>query len=416
MNLKVTPISALESTNTTVKPLSLKDCNVVLHHCIDDIDTIAWSQAAPTDNIFLQLDYLKILEQNPPKGMEFCYLLFYKQEQPIGVALCQIQFFKADQNIRDEKSGDKPPCFFTTIARYLKGLVARNAEFNVLINGNLLLTGEHGFHFKQAQLPDSDCIQVLDEALKFALGELNKKGKKLSGILLKEFYESNRSYSESFAKNLAFNEFTVQPNMIMAVRPEWNTFEDYMASMTSKYRVRTKRAFKKGKPFVKRELNEVEIEANLDRLYELYEGIAENSGFNMVNLNRRYLLELKRTFPEGFQITGYYLEDKLVGYYTTILNHHELEAHFLGFDQSLNRDYQIYLNILYDIVKKGIEHQAEKIVFARTAMEIKSSVGAEAEEMYCYLRHKNAFSNKFVKPILQYLRPDHEWEARHPFK
>jgi hypothetical protein len=415
MNLKATPISTLETTNPTSKTLSLKDYKVVLYHGINSINAQDWIKAAPTDNLFLHLDYLQVLEENPPKGMEFCYLLFYKAQEPIGIAQCQIQFFKADQNIRDNND-EKAPCFFTTITRYLKDLVAKKAEFNVLINGNLLLTGEHGFHFKTDHISEEDCIQVLDEALNYALSELNNKGKKLSGILLKEFYESNRSYSETFSKNLAFNEFTVQPNMIMDVRPDWKSYEDYLDSMTSKYRVRAKRASKKGKPFVKRPLNDEEIEASLDRLYELYEGIAENSGFNMVNLNRHYLLELKRTFPERFKMTGYYLDNQLVGYYTTMLNDHELEAHFLGFDQSLNRDYQIYLNILYDIVNEGIESRVKKIIFARTAMEIKSSVGAIAEEMYCYLRHKNAFSNKFVRPILEYLRPDHEWQPRHPFK
>lgn len=416
MNSKATPVTILEKFTPFGKLLSLKGTSVVLYHSVEAIDPQQWALAAPPDNLFLQLDYLSVLEKNPPKGMQFCYLLFYKDEHPVGVALCQIQFFKADRNIHQKEDDKKTPCFFTTFARFIKGLVASRAEFNVLINGNLLLTGEHGSYFNPELIASKDSIFVLDEALNHALHQLDRKGRRLSGTLLKDFYEKHRSFSSEFAKKLSFNEFTVQPNMVMPMRPEWKTFEDYMASMQSKYRVRTKRAFKKGKDFEKVPFDAAMIESNLDQLYALYESIAENSGFNMVNLNKNYLLALKQQFPEKFQLTGYYLDGKLVGFYTTFLNNHELEAHFLGFDQSLNRNYQIYLNILYDIVKEGIFQQVEEIIFARTALEIKSSVGAVAQEMYCYLRHKNSFTNNFVKPILEYLRPKEDWQARSPFK
>lgn len=415
MNHKASAIKTLESSIPFGKLLSVKGYTVVLNFSVAEISKADWKLAAPKHNLFLQLEYLSVVEKNPPKGMQFCYLLFYKENLPVGVALGQIQYFKADRNI-NQKEENKPPCFFSTFARFIKGMVASKAEFNVLIIGNLLLTGEHGTYINKAKVSDKEAIHLLDEALQYTHTELDKKGNKLSGTLLKEFYERNRKFSAEFAKKLTFNEFTVQPNMVMQIRPGWQSFEDYLEAMSSKYRVRAKRAFKKGAEFEKVSFDSKMIESNQDRLYELYEGIAEDSGFNMVNLNKNYLLALKKQFPDKFKLIGYYLKGKLVGYFTTFLNGDELEAHFLGFDQSLNKDFQIYLNMLYDIIKEGIQQQVKEIIFARTAMEIKSSVGAVAEEMYCYLRHRNSFTNKFVKPILEYLRPEQQWEPRHPFK
>jgi hypothetical protein len=416
MNRKATTLDILGTSNSSGKLLSLKGYSVVLYHTVDEISKANWAKATSPDNLFLQLDYLSVVEKHPPKGMKFCYLLFYKENVPVGVSLFQLQYFKADQNINN-KDNEKRPCFFTVLTRFIKGVVANKAEFNVLINGNLLLTGEHGNYFNKELVSNKDFQQILDEALDYTHAELDKNGNKLSGTLLKEYYECNKEFSTQFAENHSFFEFTVQPNMVMKLREEWCTFDDYMEAMLSKYRVRTKRALKKGSDFEKVDFDAEMIESNLDRLYELYEGIAENSGFNMVNLNKNYLLALKKQFPDRFKLTGYYLEGKLVGYYTTILNDVELEAHFLGFEQSLNRDHQIYLNILYDIVNEGILRRAKKIIFARTAMEIKSSVGAVAEEMFCYLRARSSLTNKlFLKPVLEYLRPDHDWEPRHPFK
>ena len=49
----------------------------------------------------------------------------------------------------------------------------------------------------------------------------------------------------------------------------------------------------------------------------------------------------------------------------------------------------MYLNMLFDMAFYGIENQFKKVVFARTAMEIKSSIGAKPYKMNIYLKHTN---------------------------
>ena len=39
------------------------------------------------------------------------------------------------------------------------------------------------------------------------------------------------------------------------------------------------------------------------------------------------------------------------------------EAHFLGFTPKQNQAYQLYLNMLYDLIKIGIESKVEAIIF-----------------------------------------------------
>ena len=180
--------------------------------------------------------------------------------------------------------------------------------------------------------------------------------------------------------------------------------------------MRVKRAFKKGLEIEKRELSIQDIEENLDRIYDLYSRIAEGSVFNLVKLNPRYFVALKESLGDDFRMMGYYIEGELAAFFTTIKNYHELEAHFLGYDEIFNRAHQMYLNILYDIIKIGFEQKCKSIVFARTALEIKSSVGAEPHEMYWYLRHRNKISNRFLSQIVDYLNPKDDWVQRRPFK
>ncbi|MBL7884945.1 MAG: hypothetical protein JNL69_12810 [Bacteroidia bacterium] len=135
----------------------------------------------------------------------------------------------------------------------------------------------------------------------------------------------------------------------------------------------------------------------------------------MATLTPSYFYEMKNELKEEFTFTAYYLNKKIVGFKTSFLLKNELEAHFIGLDYEINKEYELYQNILYDYVNEGIEYGAKKIYLGRTASEIKSNVGAKAYELTCYIRHRNPLSNRIIKPFIDYLKPT-EWIPRNPFK
>ncbi len=372
-----------------------------------------WDAAAPKNDFFLQRPYLEVLEKNPPLGMRFAYTVFYKNQQPIGVAYCQIKYFKADDNIRDLTSTEKDACFFTALGNWFKKKIAGQVAADVLILGNMLLTGEHGYHFDYQEISQREALEILEKSTTDLLKEMQRAGVKMPVILVKDVDPTQQNRSQ-FLEEKNFTMFEIQPNMSLDLR--WNSFDEYLNSMSTKYRTRAKRAVKKLDGVTKHELGYAEMLRDLPKIYHLYEEIAQNAGFNMVDLNENYLTALRRDVPENFRAFGFFLENEMVAFFTTIKNGDELEAHFLGYEKSLNHDYQLYLNILYDIIRQGIEAGAHRIVFARTALEIKSSVGAVPSDLYCYLRHQNSFANKFAETMLDYLKPVEEWQQRHPFK
>jgi len=372
-----------------------------------------WDTAAPGKDIFLQRPFLRVMEANPPLGMRFGYLVFYQNDSPIGVALCQIKYFKGDDNISDLNVPRKDPCFFGGLAQWFKKWVAGKAAADILICGNMLITGEHGYYFNPQKVRPAEAIEVLEKALNLIVENLGREGERMPVILVKDIAPVNEQQTKVLLKK-GFTEFDIQPNMVLEL--PYQDMDAYLNAMSTKYRTRAKRAFKKLDGIERRELSLLEIQQELPTIYRLYRDIANNAGFNMVDLNQHYLPALKRDLGEHFRMFAYYLDGQLTAFYTTIKNHDELEAHFLGYEKALNHDFQLYLNILYDIVKIGIETGCKRIVFARTALEIKSSVGAVAQELCCFLRHQHTVANKFVPTILDYLKPIEEWHPRHPFK
>lgn len=373
-----------------------------------------WDAAAPISDLFLRRDYLQILEKTPPQGMRFGYLVFYRNDRPVGVAYCQIKFFKGDDNIQElSDTNEREPCFFTGLAKWFKRWVAGKVAGDILILGNMLLTGEHGYHFDYQQIPQEKALALLEDGLVSVIREMERENVKMPVILVKDVAPERVLHRQLAVEN-GFTEFEIQPNMVLDLH--WPDFNSYLGAMSTKYRTRAKRAFKKLDGIQKIELSLADIQRELPRMYALYREVAKNAGFNMVDLNEFYLLALKRDLSEQFRAFGYYLDGQLVAFYTLIQNGDELEAHFLGYDKTLNHDMQLYLNILYDIVRFGIEGRSHRIVFARTALEIKSSVGAVPTELYCYLRHQNNLANRFTSKMLDYLKPVEVWQQRHPFK
>lgn len=375
----------------------------------EHLETVAgeWRQTAPADNLFLSADYLTVLERTPPDGMTFGYLLICRGRKVLGGAALQFVDFNAGRHIRERRSGQA----FSSLKERFKNFLAHRLRFRVMICGNALLTGEHGFFFREQH---ADNMALLRQALEAVAFFSQGRRREVQAIMIKELEEKKEGTPR--LRHDGYHQLLFQPNMVMEIPPEWKSFDDYLGSLSSKYRVRARRAFKKARPVERRELTLPEIEKQQSLLHRFYLDIAERADFNMVQLSPGYLPGLKKAFPGRFHLYGYFRNGELIGYYTTIRNGGVLEAHFLGFRQAENYRYQLYLNMLYEIIGEAIEVGASRIVFARTALEIKSSVGATPREMVVFLKSTMGWFNPFVPGLVRLLEPREEWKPRHPFK
>ena len=159
-----------------------------------------------------------------------------------------------------------------------------------------------------------------------------------------------------------------------------------------------------------------EIIALEDTIYDLYLHVAKNAPFNTFFLPKNHFRTFKEIFKDKFLFYGYFIDEKLIGFNTLIKNGSVMDTYFLGYDDSIQREKMLYLNMLYDMIAYSINKGFKEIVFARTALEIKSSVGARPIQMYGYIGHTNPLVNVFMPKIFHYLEPETPWQERNPFK
>jgi len=379
-----------------------------IYTSIADIENI-WSEYSGSLN-YTKTKYLKLLENAGPLGYNYYYAVVKYEGAPYALYYFQRKKIALSKDFRIHTH--KKDFWNKSRVGFLK-TAFKFINNNILICGNVLLTGEYGFRSTtEKTLVTGLTDTVVKDVTRFIK---DKEGIKIQTVLFKDFYQ-DKSWTKSKFDAEGFTEIVVQPDMVITFRDEWQSFEDYLSSVKSKYRVKFKKVLKKATNLEFRELNLAEAESYNDEMYALYKATADRALFSLFTLHPNYFKDLKATFKDEIVLTAVFLDNKLVGFYTFIENGTMGDAHFLGYDVSLNSKHQLYFNILLRLLDTGIKRGVSHLNLSRTALEIKSSVGAEPLEMAVYLRHENKMLNKLLPFLLGKTVPKNEWVQRKPFK
>lgn len=362
-----------------------------------------WDELAAS-TVFLTKSYLETTKKSAPNNMCCYFVGFFTDGILTGIAIAQyIDLYKLSS------FGERDQCIKTAVRNF----IFRKLAANVLILGNNMLTGENGWAFAKhtSSSYQQNCLAL---ALVKLVDTLKSEGIAIHIQIAKDFYHTpSNLLSAAYFKS--FYQFYIQPNMVFSLAEHWTSETDYTKDLQKKYRDQWKRARKKCAGVEKRTLD-LELVAHYEaELFSLYNTVAKNAPFNTFFLAPHHFYNMKQQLAENFTIFGYFENNSLIGFCTLIQNGSVIDTYFLGYDEVLQKQKMLYLNMLYDMIDFTIIKKAKKMVLARTALEIKSSVGAKAIPMFGYIKHRNKLLNFFMKWIFNYLQPEIKWIERHPF-
>ena len=275
--------------------------------------------------------------------------------------------------------------------------------------GNVFLSGGHGI-----STAENGSKKDIYSEIGTALDAVAANTKPMHAIFIKDFQLASLVHTQSFL-NFGYSEIKVEPNMIIQLKPEWKNFEEYKNILKSKYRVKANKADSKSSILETRLFSSKDLETYKHELQALYQNTIDKASFNAQVLNLDTYSQLSTSLKDNFIVKGYFLENRLVGFLTALVNDNKLDAHFIGLDYELNKSHAIYPRILNDYVRIGIEKQVSSINLGRTASEIKTTIGANSIELSCYIKHKNPFLNSLIKPFLRRIKIK-EFKQHSPFK
>lgn len=357
---------------------------------VNDIPLVYWQQLGCLDNTYYTPEFLYAYEI-ANDDIVFQYIIIVNnQQEAVAFAVTQVVSIPIESITKNIKISDR-------LKRGINRLFC-NSALKIMFCGNIFLSGEYGTFIKE-----SEDVNARFHDLVAALNILMKRAKKLHGVFIKDFKLTSLPITNQL-QLYSYIPIKVEPNMIIELQPEWKSFDDYKDALKSKYRVKANKADSKSEKLTEKLFTSQDIEHHKSELQALYENTIANANFNAKILNLNTYTQLKKTYNDQFIVKGYFLNEILVGFLSAMMNQESLDAHFIGLNYALNKDYAIYPRILNDYVRLGIQFEATHINLGRTASEIKSTLGAKPQELTCYIRHKRPFLNALMRPFIKNIK------------
>ena len=384
----------------------------------------AWPAAVRPDDFWLRRETLTFLN-GTPQGIQTEAVVVEHADGRRLLFTLQTFAFSAAGQVTDAAKG--------RTSRYdFRRRLLSPFSFSILVVGQMLTSADYaqdglaGFSSPEA----ADFVEDLGATLlEMYPGH--------SAILLKDNFRRSDT-AVTALQHRGFYALPGDPVMGMRLPPEWASFEDYLGALTSKYRVRYRRARAKLEGITRRRLSAPEVRAYADTLYDLYRQTSSGADFNAAKLTANYFPWLAEAGRQDFAgsrvqgilegskgldplaspttLTGYFDGDRLIGFTSAIRNGEVYHAHFLGLEPAYKFSHHLYHNMLFDLLGDAIASGARHLDYGRTALEIKSSVGAEPTEFAVLLKARSRVLNYLIPLFTPAVYTSPAWTQRRPFR
>ena len=370
---------------------------------IDYLDTTHWQTVTAGKSLFLRPDYLRVLESAGPDNLCQRYALIFRERTPIAAVAAQ------SVTVSLSRVSQKPR----------KGRAAAPLEKlqeKMLVCGNLLSWGMHGIAFAQ-----NEDHNTLWPAIAEALYRL-RRADKLSGdtdiVMVKDIPDAYAA-SASALSRFSYRQLETEPNMVLQISSKWGSYEDYLASLTSRYRKHARDVHKEtvAAGFQIECLNDAsEVARHADSLHQLYLQTHRNARLRLVTLSPAFLPTLAETLGADMRCTVVRRDDQLIGFVTTVRDGEQAIGYYIGFDRDTNATVPIYFRLLQTVVDDAMRLGCKTLSLGRTALEPKARLGARPDPLRIWIRHRLPMLNVLVRGLLHTISHHDEAPERNPFK
>jgi predicted N-acyltransferase len=233
--------------------------------------------------------------------------------------------------------------------------------------------------------------------------------------MVKDITDAHSETAQALSR-FSYRQLETEPNMVLKMSPKWRTYEDYLASLTSKYR-KTAKQIEKEVADAGCQIEELHnIEQHADRLHELYLQTHRNARLRLVTLPTEFIPALNARLGQDMRTTVARRDGEILGWVTTVRDGETAVGYYIGFDRPTNQNTPIYFRLLQAVVDDAIKLGARRLSLGRTALEPKARLGARPEPMRIWIRHRLPMLNVLVRGLLHTISHHDDAPERSVFK
>ena len=198
-----------------------------IHKSIGSVDASFLKIINPENNVYFSKTLLHSFEVSNSK-IEMRYVCVSDNDNPQALASVQIVELNVDVILKNIKA--------TALSRCVLSLLLWKEHIKIMFCGNVFLSGEYCLSFAEKTKREKAVREIGR-----ALDTISKSVKPLHAIFIKDFVKKALDYSQGF-ESFGFTNIKVEPNMLVHLKPEWKSFEDYKDALKSKYRIKANKA------------------------------------------------------------------------------------------------------------------------------------------------------------------------------
>jgi hypothetical protein len=283
--------------------------------------------------------------------------------------------------------------------------------------GNLLGWGPQGVAFADGHPTEKLWCGVAEALYRI------RRGNALFGqtdlVLVKDLGAAE-AHAEAPLRRFSYRPIDTEPNMILTLRPDWKTFDDYHGALRSDYRSKIRKLAREVEAagLVVERLDASGALRHAGDLHRLYLEVHEKQKLRLITISPRFIPALAAEFGDGLRtVVLRRAEGGLAGFVTMLKDRDGAIGYYIGFDkETAARGVPIYLRLLHALVEEAIAAQASWLSLGRTALEPKASLGAVWHPLRCYVRHRLPALNAVVRALLHAAPEPDQSPERNPFK
>lgn len=356
----------------------------------EQLNTAVWDELTRGASAFMRRPYLRALAAHPPKNLSPRAALIFKGGKPVAALCAQVV----------DVTGDR-----------LGAKALKDLKIRLIVGGNLLSWGQHAVALAPGIEPREAWPGIAEALYRI------RRAEKLSGradfSMVKDVSEHDAPGIEALTP-FSYKSMETDPNMVLDLDPSWKTFQDYLASMHSKYR--------KGALKIVRDIEtagctveSIVVADRAEEIFALYRQVHEAAKVRPATIDPGYIPALQSELGDDFRCAGVLQGGRLLGFVTTLRDGETAVGYYIGYERSTKGELPVYFRLLQRVVEDSIALGCRRISLGRTALEPKAKLGARPVPTRVWLRHSQPLLNAAVSGLLGAV-PHDEAPERNPFK
>jgi predicted N-acyltransferase len=345
---------------------------------VADIDRAAWEQVCSASGapVFMDLRFAAAVEVSMQPGCRFWYLIVDDDDgRPIGCAGLHTMTIDLT-DFADPR--------LAKIIKWMPGM----SKFRRLKALFCSLPGTPGDR-SIALTPAAKSEQVL--ALVDGVLDKLAAQNRIDAVMYKEFTPAELEWMNPLL-DLGYRTIVIPPMHLLP--PSFANFAQYRAALRSSYRKQVNRSMRK--------LTNAGIEAKVlndaDEILRLYtpdvhamycEMVAK-SDVKLEVFPIEYYQQLTKQLAGQIELIALVKESRLIAFGWCLYDKSTYHMMYAGLDYSLNREFDLYFNLMYAAFDRALHKRVQRIHVGQTATIFKARMGCESEPRYVFAKGRGA--------------------------